>query len=132
MLDTIGKKLIGNEEERAVSPVIGVILMVAITVILAAVIAAFVLDLGQSQSVGPAAGIQFDENSDGTEVTVTYIQEDRVDGDVTVHCDGDTSTSCTDLSVGSTTTCSGSELDTPITATATYEGTDGTVGNWNP
>lgn len=40
------KKLIGNEEERAVSPVIGVILMVAITVILAAVIAAFVMDMG--------------------------------------------------------------------------------------
>jgi len=32
--------------DRAVSPVIGVILMVAITVILAAVIAAFVLDIG--------------------------------------------------------------------------------------
>ncbi|QFU84124.1 type IV pilin [Natronorubrum aibiense] len=41
-------KLIGSDDERAVSPVIGVILMVAITVILAAVIAAFVLDLGDS------------------------------------------------------------------------------------
>jgi len=45
-IKTIPKKLIGNEDERAVSPVIGVILMVAITVILAAVIAAFVLDIG--------------------------------------------------------------------------------------
>ena len=44
------KKLIGSEEERAVSPVIGVILMVAITVILAAVIAAFVLDIGPGDS----------------------------------------------------------------------------------
>ncbi len=35
-------------DEEAVSPVIGVILMVAITVILAAVIAAFVLDMGSS------------------------------------------------------------------------------------
>ena len=42
------EKLVGNEEERAVSPVIGVILMVAITVILAAVIAAFVLDIGDT------------------------------------------------------------------------------------
>ncbi|WP_247003683.1 type IV pilin [Halosolutus gelatinilyticus] len=130
MLDTIGKRLIGNEEERAVSPVIGVILMVAITVILAAVIAAFVLDLGQSQSVGPSAGIQFDEDSSGSSVTVTYIQEDRVDGDVTVHCDGDTSTTGTPLSVGGTTTCS--DTSTPITVTATYDGTEGTVGNWNP
>ncbi len=48
MINNIRKKLIGNEDERAVSPVIGVILMVAITVILAAVIAAFVLDLGDS------------------------------------------------------------------------------------
>ncbi|SEH14672.1 flagellin N-terminal-like domain-containing protein [Natronorubrum sediminis] len=41
-------KLVGSEEERAVSPVIGVVLMVAITVILAAVIAAFVMDMGDS------------------------------------------------------------------------------------
>jgi len=36
------------DDERGVSPVIGVILMVAITVILAAVIGAFVLNLGSS------------------------------------------------------------------------------------
>jgi flagellin-like protein len=36
------------EDDNAVSPVIGVILMVAITVILAAVIASFVLGLGDS------------------------------------------------------------------------------------
>jgi len=38
------------EDDSAVSPVIGVILMVAITVILAAVIASFVLGLGDSAS----------------------------------------------------------------------------------
>ena len=37
-----------NSDDRAVSPVIGVILMVAITVILAAVIGTFVLGLGDS------------------------------------------------------------------------------------
>ena len=43
-----------NETERAVSPVIGVILMVAITVILAAVIGSFVLGLGdQLDNQGP-------------------------------------------------------------------------------
>ena len=48
-------------EERAVSPVIGVILMVAITVILAAVIGAFVLGLGDSVSeTAPNAQIDFD------------------------------------------------------------------------
>ena len=40
-------------DDDAVSPVIGVILMVAITVILAAVIASFVLGLGDSQTENP-------------------------------------------------------------------------------
>jgi flagellin-like protein len=42
-----------TESDRAVSPVIGVILMVAITVILAAVIGTFVLNLGDQ--VGQSA-----------------------------------------------------------------------------
>lgn len=45
-------------DDRAVSPVIGVILMAAITVILAAVIGTFVLDLGQSVgNTGPTASV---------------------------------------------------------------------------
>ncbi|MFC7175840.1 type IV pilin N-terminal domain-containing protein [Halosegnis marinus] len=48
------------DDEDAVSPVIGVILMVAITVILAAVIGTFVLGLGdQVQSSAPNANFQF-------------------------------------------------------------------------
>ncbi len=46
-----------RKDEEAVSPVIGVILMVAITVILAAVIAAFVFGLGGSQTNAPTASI---------------------------------------------------------------------------
>jgi flagellin-like protein len=46
-----------EKNEEAVSPVIGVILMVAITVILAAVIAAFVFNLGGSQEKAPTASI---------------------------------------------------------------------------
>ncbi|WP_181692455.1 type IV pilin [Natronomonas sp. LN261] len=45
----------GSEDERGVSPVIGVILMVAITVILAAVIGTFVLGLGDQTSSAPQA-----------------------------------------------------------------------------
>ena len=63
----IPRKLIGPEDERAVSPVIGVILMVAITVILAAVIAAFVLDIGPGDSTITAAA---DVSDDGTDITV--------------------------------------------------------------
>jgi len=42
-----------SKDEEAVSPVIGVILMVAITVILAAVIAAFVFDMGGNLNPSP-------------------------------------------------------------------------------
>ncbi|MFP8957158.1 type IV pilin [Natrialbaceae archaeon A-CW3] len=55
---------------RGVSPVIGVILMVAITVILAAVIAAFVLDLGSttgSEPVNAVVSIDVSEYESGTE-----------------------------------------------------------------
>ena len=64
-------------DDEAVSPVIGVILMVAITVILAAVIAAFVLGLGDSDEVAPSAS--FDYDYDGTTpdtVTVTHSSGD--------------------------------------------------------
>ena len=44
-----------SDDNRAVSPVIGVILMVAITVILAAVIGTFVLGLGDSLNQAPQA-----------------------------------------------------------------------------
>ncbi|QRV14716.1 type IV pilin [Haloterrigena salifodinae] len=65
-------KLVGNEEERAVSPVIGVILMVAITVILAAVIAAFVLDMGDSMGSGPTnAAVSSDVSNSDETVTLT-------------------------------------------------------------
>jgi|APHM01.1.fsa_nt_gi archaeal flagellin N-terminal-like domain len=57
------------DDDRGVSPVIGVILMVAITVILAAVIAAFVLDLGDTSE--PAPNIAADYDFDGTDVTIT-------------------------------------------------------------
>ena len=57
-------------EERAVSPVIGVILMVAITVILAAVIGAFVLGIGGDQQATPSASLSFD--LDGGDVEVEH------------------------------------------------------------
>ena len=61
-------------EDRAVSPVIGVILMVAITVILAAVIGTFVLGLGdQVSESAPQASFSFDFNVSGNNsVTITH------------------------------------------------------------
>ena len=60
-------------EERAVSPVIGVILMVAITVILAAVVGSFVLGLaGDVSESAPTVQIDFNYNSEEGQVTLTH------------------------------------------------------------
>ena len=66
-------------DDSAVSPVIGVILMVAITVILAAVIGSFVLNLGGSlNQTAPQASFSFDYNeSDG--VTVIHESGDSIE-----------------------------------------------------
>lgn len=60
-------------DDEAVSPVIGVILMVAITVILAAVIASFVLGLGDTDDVAPNPTFEydFDSGEDLLEIDVT-------------------------------------------------------------
>ena len=74
------KKLFTDDD--AVSPVIGVILMVAITVILAAVIASFVLGLGDSTSTTPTADFDFEYNNSGNgNVTITHNTGDTLDGD---------------------------------------------------
>jgi len=71
------KRILSDDD--AVSPVIGVILMVAITVILAAVIATFVLGLGeQVSSTAPQASFTFEYNEDDTFLTITHDGGDAV------------------------------------------------------
>lgn len=71
------------DDDRAVSPVIGVILMVAITVILAAVIGTFVLGLGdQVQQTTPQAQFGFGQSTnDYTNVTMTTVTISHETGD---------------------------------------------------
>jgi len=69
------------DDDDAVSPVIGVILMVAITVILAAVIASFVLGLGDQNNPAPTVSIDFDADLDNDVVTVTHEDGDEVESD---------------------------------------------------
>ena len=86
------------DDDEAVSPVIGVILMVAITVILAAVIATFVLGLGdQISNTAPQASFSFDytegDTSDDT-LQVTHnggetISANEIDAAVTGAKDSD-------------------------------------------
>ena len=61
-------------KDRGVSPVIGVILMVAVTVVLAAVIGASVLDVGNDVGESPSASLDYDG-----EDTLTVISAQNVD-----------------------------------------------------
>ena len=75
------KQLLNDDD--AVSPVIGVILMVAITVILAAVIGTFVLGLGdQVQTTAPNAQFEFDYSSGSNpSLTITHAGGDGMEPD---------------------------------------------------
>ena len=71
------KRILSDDD--AVSPVIGVILMVAITVILAAVIATFVLGLGeQVSSTTPTASFTFEYSESSDQLTITHDGGDAV------------------------------------------------------
>ena len=68
------------DDDRGVSPVIGVILMVAITVILAAVIGTFVLGLGSNVgNNAPSATFDWDYDSGTENLTVTHQGGDALD-----------------------------------------------------
>ena len=69
------KNLFTND--RAVSPVIGVILMVAITIILAAVIGTFVIGLGDDLG-GSAPSASFSNSVDDSTVSFTHNGGDRI------------------------------------------------------
>ncbi|MFC7176404.1 type IV pilin N-terminal domain-containing protein [Halosegnis marinus] len=123
-------------EEDAVSPVIGVILMVAITVILAAVIGTFVLGLGdQVQSSAPNANFEFqyDGGADGAiddstnaddSFTITHNGGQDVDSsNVQILVDG-TAVPDTNLSPGSWDTT----ISTGSSYTATEDGSNNVFG----
>ncbi|GGC48583.1 type IV pilin [Haloferax sulfurifontis] len=83
-------------DDSAVSPVIGVILMVAITVILAAVIGTFVLGLGdQVSETSPQASFSFDfandvsDSNTAAQLVITHESGTSISADrLTVTVDG--------------------------------------------
>ena len=96
----IPRKLVGPEDERAVSPVIGVILMVAITVILAAVIAAFVLDIGPGDSTLSATS---DISEDDGDIVVEIASGGgNIDGIAAVNSDGEVDDFDEEVATGAT------------------------------
>ncbi len=138
-----------TEEEttdRGVSPVVGVILMVAITVILAAIIAAFVMDLGGSMQQNANAAMEVTQEADGTSgtdgdtsgavVTARLVSLDNADS-VTVQsgsngnvdaCDGTTNSGkCEITTVGNTAQIDGVSAGDTITITATLDGSSNVI-----
>ena len=114
------------EDDNAVSPVIGVILMVAITVILAAVIASFVLGLGPG---GAAPTVNFDSeyNTDANSGADSDITNSNVEGVVSVSVTGGDSVPYDQLSfsgdVEGVVGASGSQVNWPSSnATGTADG----------
>lgn len=110
-------------DERAVSPVVGVALLIAIAVILAAVIGAVVLGLGTGGAETPQAQMQaefVDTNSDGNgDIVVNHKGGEPLPGDeVIVKLEGASGGETTvDLSSG----ISDDELNAG--ESATFEGT---------
>jgi flagellin-like protein len=87
-------------DDDAVSPVIGVILMVAITVILAAVIGTFVLGLGGSvQQTAPQASFTFDFDQSGTSSDFSTNPSGSSEGTLTITHDGGDSVEADRVSV---------------------------------
>lgn len=124
------------DDDRGVSPVIGVILMVAITVILAAVIAAFVLGLGDTNSSAPNVNwdYDFDDNAaDGSAastLTITHTNGDTIDNaSIEIGGDGFDNTvtdssidafTGSSISAGDTATLNEQQDDTTGTADAAF------------
>jgi flagellin-like protein len=86
------KNLFQKDDDRAVSPVIGVILMVAITVILAAVIGTFVLGLGEDIETEVTAGVTISGSDTSNSRTVTWTSEGTANSVEIVNSSGDQGT----------------------------------------
>jgi flagellin-like protein len=101
-----------SNNDEAVSPVIGVILMVAITVILAAVIAAFVF--GMAGSIGT------------TKVVAVTAQQPDADSIVVTYQGGKDATTCSSIDI-TVTSADTSDTNSPYEETLAGAGTPVTV-----
>ena len=106
-----------SDDSRAVSPVIGVILMVAITVILAAVIGTFVLGLGDQVESAPQASFNFDLDEDANEIQISHRGGDSID------------VSNIELRIGGTQVSSGNENLDSVSGSTINAGTTVTVSD---
>jgi len=71
-----------RSKRRATASTVGVLLLVAVTLILALVTATFVLDLGEETDTEvPQATFAYDLNTTTGELTITHQSGDTIDGD---------------------------------------------------
>jgi archaeal type IV pilus assembly protein PilA len=101
-----GKMKFSTKNEEAVSPVMGVILMVAITVILAAVISAFVFGVAGQMTQTKIIGVTAAQQKDPSFIAVKY------------QGGGPDSESCIGIQ-WTITTSTGSELDSTLMGSTT-------------
>ena len=117
--------MVTRKNDEAVSPVIGVILMVAITVILAAVIAAFVFGMSGNITKTKIVAVTA-QQPDGKTITVTYQGGQDAQsfeyGNVTVSAAGGAAVTYTN------STGTGSVLGQDVGSFVTAKATDGFEG----
>ncbi|WP_089816660.1 type IV pilin [Halomicrobium zhouii] len=113
------------QDDDAVSPVIGVILMVAITVILAAVIASFVLGLGdQAQQTTPQASFSFDYEQETSTADIFSHGSGVEDGLLTITHDGGDTIDAPRISIVGASSTSDLNLVTDSSGTGEYVSND--------
>jgi len=115
-------------DDDAVSPVIGVILMVAITVILAAVIGAFVLGFGGGGPSAPTTSWDSEEinSSGGVEFTLTQTGSEIEDGTLRFS-GGNTTSPSPPIEVGQSVEVNRANSDDSVSIVWTKDGSSSTL-----
>lgn len=115
-----------NGDDRGVSPVIGVVLMVTATVIIGGVVASFVMGMGSGLESAPQASFGF--AYDDTNLTITHeggatIQDDRLS--VVVVDDQTYNVNVTDHAVSTGTVIFDHEVDSNATVRVIWTDSNG-------
>jgi len=124
-----------SDDKRAVSPVIGVILMVAITVILAAVIGGFVLGLGGDLQSAPQAQISVDAAANSGTIEISHDGGDAIAaGDLLITDDqgysstlSDAGYSADEFGVGDSFTDTGVNSDADLTVKLIHQPSESVI-----
>jgi flagellin-like protein len=113
MYDKVQSKI----DEEGVSPVIGVILMVAVTVALVALVTVIVFDIGGDVSESPDATIDISVDEGDTSASATILRNENVDS-FTFQTAGGTSadSAFSDANAGST-----AEISTSLSGSGTLQ-----------